>query len=132
MTARDKHIYNSQTWQRLRRVKLQDNALCEACLVLGRLVPATVVDHRTPISSGGDAFPTVDGLMSMCEACHNRKTRGEQHGDAFIMKGADAPGLPIDLNHPFFGNGVSPSNHKRFQSVDRAASRKVTKILRRE
>jgi 5-methylcytosine-specific restriction endonuclease McrA len=76
MTAHDKQVYNSRAWQRLRRVKLQDTPLCESCSALGRLVPATVVDHRLPISSGGDAFPTLDELMSMCEPCHNYKSRG--------------------------------------------------------
>jgi hypothetical protein len=57
MTAHDKHIYNSRAWQRLRRRKLLEQPLCEPCEALGRLVPATVVDHRMPISSGGDALP---------------------------------------------------------------------------
>jgi 5-methylcytosine-specific restriction protein A len=124
--------YNSVTWARLRRVKLQEAPLCEPCSVLGRLEPATVVDHRVPISRGGDPFPTLDELMCMCVSCHNRKTQGEQQGnDAFIMKGADVRGLPVDPSHPFYSEtGVTPGNHKRLQGPRRAAPRAPTKFER--
>jgi 5-methylcytosine-specific restriction protein A len=124
--------YNTDTWQRLRRVKLQETPLCEPCSALGRLEPATVVDHRVPISAGGSPFPALDELNSMCVSCHNRKTQGEQQGNAtFIMKGADVRGLPVDPAHPFFGDsGVTPSNHERLQVPRRAASRKITNFKR--
>jgi 5-methylcytosine-specific restriction protein A len=112
----------------LRRRKLLANPLCEPCWTLGRLEPATVIDHRVPIAKGGDAFPELEGLMAMCEACHNRKSQGEQHGNAFLIKGTDARGLPIDTNHPFFGKGVIPSNHERISVRDRGGSRAGSKF----
>ena len=130
MTAHDKRVYNSRAWQRLRLVKLQETPLCEPCSALGRLVPATVVDHRMPIAAGGDAFPELDGLMAMCEACHNRKTNGEQRGNEFVMKGADVRGLPIDPNHSFFGNGDIPSDHKQLPTIDRPPRRAASKFAR--
>jgi hypothetical protein len=68
--------------------------------------------------------------MAMCVSCHNRKTQGEQQGKAaFIMKGADARGLPIDPAHPFFrDSGVTPYHHERSQGARRAASRAVSKF----
>jgi 5-methylcytosine-specific restriction enzyme A len=98
--------YNTSDWRALRRRKLSENTLCEPCMAAGKLVIATCVDHVIPISSGGPAFPALDGLMSMCDACHNRKSQGEQHGKSFINKGADASGMPVDRNHPFYGQVV--------------------------
>jgi 5-methylcytosine-specific restriction protein A len=95
--------YGTPEWEHLRARKLQENTLCEPCLDANRLIPATVVDHTVPISQGGPAFPTLDGLTSMCWDCHNRKTQGERTGKTFISKGADAQGMPIDRRHPFYG-----------------------------
>ena len=77
--------YSLQRWQRLRRLKLRTNPLCEVCLQIGDIEPAVAVDHRTPISPEGrkerrvaEAFPALDRLASLCDRCHNRKTRDEQ------------------------------------------------------
>jgi 5-methylcytosine-specific restriction enzyme A len=95
--------YTTANWQRLRRLKLQANPLCEACLRLKRLVPAVAVDHIIAINDGGDAFPALDGLMSMCVRCHNRKTRiVEQQRKQLIDKGCDTNGMPLDPKHPFY------------------------------
>lgn len=40
------------------------------------IVPATQVDHVTPISQGGDRTSGAN-LMSLCASCHSRKTRAE-------------------------------------------------------
>jgi 5-methylcytosine-specific restriction protein A len=99
--------YDTTAWERLRHRKLQDNPLCEPCSDSGRLVPATVVDHKVPINQGGPAFPTLDGLTSMCWRCHNAKTQGERAGKAFLNKGADAAGMPVDKSHPFYGGSTT-------------------------
>ena len=94
--------YSTQRWQRLRRFKLQRHPLCEACLQLGHIVPAVAVDHRTPINAGGDPYPEIDKLASLCEPCHNCKSRSEQLGkDNWLHKGCDVFGMPLDPNHPF-------------------------------
>ncbi len=72
--------YTTQRWQRLRRQKLQRHPLCEACLRVGRIEPAAAVDHRTPISAGGDPFPPLDGLASLCISCHSSKTAANSAG----------------------------------------------------
>jgi 5-methylcytosine-specific restriction enzyme A len=91
--------YNSQRWQRLRRAKLQRNPLCEDCLMRQLVIPAVAVDHFMPIRSGGDAFPPLDELTSLCVSCHNYKTRGEQLGWEKIppreFHGCDIDGKPI-------------------------------------
>ncbi len=94
--------YTTQRWQRLRRLKLQDKPLCELCIKIGRIEPATVVDHIIPIKSGGDPFPGLDRLMSLCASCHNQKTRCEQIGEDYTIKGCDLFGYPLDPRHPWY------------------------------
>jgi 5-methylcytosine-specific restriction enzyme A len=101
--------YNSRRWERLRRLKLQTHPLCEACMQAGEIVPAEVVDHRTPISERGrrersaaEAFPHPDRLASLCAPHHNQKTRAEQLGQEDWMRaGCDIFGRPNDPDHPW-------------------------------
>ena len=93
--------YTTQRWQCLRRLKLQAHPLCQACLQVGKIEPATAVDHRTPIKRGGDPFPELEQLASLCARCHNQKTRCEQTGEDYLRKGCDVFGYPLDPNHPW-------------------------------
>ncbi|ROO26686.1 HNH endonuclease signature motif containing protein [Salinisphaera orenii] len=70
--------YNTQQWQRLRRLKLSDEPLCERCRARDRVKPAKAVDHRVAISAGGDPFPTLDALASLCTSCHSIKTAEDE------------------------------------------------------
>ena len=55
--------YNTQRWQRLRRMKLQVNPLCETCLKQKRIEPATAVDHIVAVKApGGEAYPPLSRL----------------------------------------------------------------------
>jgi 5-methylcytosine-specific restriction protein A len=94
--------YSTQRWQRLRKYKLQQNPLCEACLQLGYIEPAVAVDHRKPISAGGELYPAIEKLASLCERCHNMKTRYEQLGEAYMRKGCDVFGRPLDPDHAWY------------------------------
>ncbi len=98
--------YSTRRWQRLRLYKLQICPLCEACLQVGEVEPANVVDHRTPISKRGrqlrlaeEAFPHIDKLASLCAAHHNAKTNAEQRGEDYMRKGCDVFGRPLDPDH---------------------------------
>jgi hypothetical protein len=93
--------------------------LCEACLQVGEIVPAEVVDHRRPITKEGremrsaaEAFPPLDQLASLCASHHNQKTRAEQCGEDYLRKGCDIFGRPNDPDHPWYKKGkatlVSP------------------------
>src|SRR5512143_2485950 len=94
--------YTTQRWQRLRQHKLREHPLCEACLQVGGIEPATAVDHRTRIVDGGEPFPALDRLASLCARCHNTKTRAEQEGEtSWLTKGCDVRGYPLDRNHPW-------------------------------
>lgn len=80
--------------------KLMADPLCEACKPLEIIVVAEVVDHVKAIASGGDPFPPLDGLMSMCASCHNHKTNAKDKatGSTFkrAIRGYDVDGNPID------------------------------------
>lgn len=93
--------YTTQRWQRLRKLKLRDKPLCEFCLQVGRIEPANVVDHKIPIKAGGEPYPPFDKLTSLCASCHNEKTRCEQIGEDYSIKGCDVFGYPLDPNHPW-------------------------------
>jgi len=97
--------YNTARWRRLRALKLATDPLCEVHPD-GRLVPADTVDHNISIAAGGDPFPALDGLTSMCVSCHSRKTRyqdtpGQPGGQQARVpaKGCNADGTPRDPSH---------------------------------
>lgn len=91
--------YNTSTWQNLRAAKLSAKPICEVCERRGRTALADAVDHVVAIAKGGDPFPPLDGLMSLCASCHNSKTarmdRGNSKG-ASRFKGCDVDGNPLD------------------------------------
>lgn len=97
--------YNTARWQRLRAAHLRMSPLCIGCDAMGRVVVANTVDHVVPISAGGPAFPSHDGLASYCAACHSAKTaRGDEAGAVKTTKprkGCDANGNPLDPRHPW-------------------------------
>lgn len=99
--------YCTSRWQKLRLAKLCESPVCVICEKRGHTVVATTVDHVKPISQGGNAFPDLDGLMALCERCHNEKTAGfdRTHGNASNrrFKGCDANGHPIDPADGWWG-----------------------------
>lgn len=104
--------YNTKAWRDLRRAKLIDQPLCEACLRREIVEPADTVDHIVAIEKGGDPFPPLDQLMSMCARCHNEKTNAIDHpaasGFRRALKGFDVDGNPIDPD-----GWDAPSSHAR-------------------
>jgi len=95
--------YNTGQWKRLRLAKLAETPSCEPCAARGVVKLANTVDHRVSIASGGDPFPTLDGLMSMCPPCHSAKTQAKDRigGKGVAFKGCSTDGLPLDPAHPF-------------------------------
>ncbi len=102
--------YNTRTWQRLRQAKLSSSPLCYACELRGWAVAAVAVDHVKAIRAGGDPFPPLDQLMSLCERCHNEKTnavdRPDRSASGRRFKGFDVRGNPIDPGDDWHGGGA--------------------------
>lgn len=70
--------YNTSRWKKYRTWFLNRYPLCVECEKRGRTVEATVVDHITPVSDGGD-FWNTDNHQSLCDHHHNRKSGKEAH-----------------------------------------------------
>lgn len=102
--------YSTARWQRLRKAKLSEAPLCQTCQRRGRKVIAEHVDHVVAMAKGGPAFPTMDGLRSLCASCHSIKTSAmdRRGGKGVAIKGCDVNGLPLDPDHPFLAPGDNP------------------------
>jgi 5-methylcytosine-specific restriction enzyme A len=77
-------------------MQLVEHPLCVMCEMLGKLVPASVVDHVVPHK--GDLERFFNGpFQSLCKHHHDSaKQREERSG---VMVGSDVKGNPIDPNH---------------------------------
>lgn len=69
-------IYNTRTWQNLRKLKLQLSPLCEKCLSLNIITPAKQVHHVVSFMSNKkariDLAYDIENLQSLCVTCHNK------------------------------------------------------------
>src|SRR5678816_398086 len=64
------------TWQRLRRMQLSSQPLCEDCRGGGVVRLGTEVHHIIALRLGGEN--SFDSLMTLCKSCHSKRTaRGE-------------------------------------------------------
>lgn len=88
--------YNTKAWQDLRTAKLSATPLCEVCIRREVVEPANVVDHIVAIAKGGEPFPPLSGLMSMCEPCHSWKTNHEDRPDRKRKLGSACKGSAVD------------------------------------
>lgn len=73
-TMDEKKFLDSARWLRKRAAVLRrDGYLCQDCKRYGRKTPATLVHHVIPFAE--DAARALDekNLVSLCEACHNRR-----------------------------------------------------------
>ena len=123
--------YSTARWQRLRRAKLSERPLCETCERRGLKVIAGHVDHVVSIASGGHAFPSMDGLRSLCPPCHSIKTNAldRSGGKGIAIKGCDVNGLPLDPDHPFLTGGDNPLQGR--EAVDqRPAAKSASQLVR--
>ena len=72
------------TWQRLRRMKLNEQPLCadpfSVHAALGEVVLATDVHHVDVVSDGNAVLTSLDRLQSLCHSCHSRVTATTTQG----------------------------------------------------
>ncbi len=67
-------------WRKARLHFLDRHPLCITCLTVGRLVPATVVDHVIPHRGDQRLFWNEGNWQALCKPCHDRKTAKEDGG----------------------------------------------------
>lgn len=107
--------YSTTRWKKLRLAKLRATPLCEPCADRGWISRATTVDHKVSVKSGGEPFPHLTELTSMCARCHSVKTsaadRPDRRPGPGLLRGCDVNGMPLDPNHPFLAGrgGGSPN-----------------------
>ncbi len=84
-------------WQKAREQWLREHPLCTMHADLGRVVPATVVDHKIPHRGDFKLFWDRKNWQSLCKLCHDaHKQRQEKGGTSAACNLA---GLPTDQNH---------------------------------
>lgn len=74
--AERNEVYNTRTWQNLRKLKLQISPLCENCLAISKIIPATQVHHVISFMSSKETRISLaynmENLQSLCVACHHK------------------------------------------------------------
>ena len=70
-------VYQSTQWREVRKkALLRDSYCCTKCnKVIGMIARDHVVDHIIEIKDGGSKFD-LENLQTLCQHCHNIKTRG--------------------------------------------------------
>jgi len=90
--------YNSR-WQAARRRHLALHPLCVMCADVGRITPASVVDHIEPHRGDTAKFWDSNNWESLCKTCHDAvKQSFEKTGH---LRGSDLDGIPLDPRHPW-------------------------------
>ena len=69
----DARGYNAE-WRRARKAFLQKHPLCSECRKVGKLTPATVVDHIIPHRGDRKLFWDENNWQPLCKSCHDQKT----------------------------------------------------------
>ena len=81
--ARDKERGNANQrgydvrWQDYRLIYLRHNPFCISCLKEGKHTEANIVDHVIPHRGDMVLFWDTKNHQSLCQPCHNKKTRQE-------------------------------------------------------
>ena len=74
--------YNHR-WQLVRKAYLHSHPLCVLCQAVGRLTPATVVDHIVPHRGDPILFWDESNWQALCKSCHDHKTMTEDRYQEF-------------------------------------------------
>src|SRR2546422_11469031 len=67
-------------WEKLRRIKLAQDPLCEIQTHCAGVTAADEVDHVIPIRQRPDLRLVMSNLQSACHRCHSAKTARESCG----------------------------------------------------
>jgi 5-methylcytosine-specific restriction protein A len=88
-------LIHTQRWNRLRRIKLSDDPLCEQCLKVNRIELAVEVHHVTPVEDARTEREKerlmfdYHNLMALCHNCHVEKHKEMgRSGKAYALRRA--------------------------------------------
>lgn len=70
-------FYNSPGWKKVRLLRITNNPLCQHCEKRGFVNRATVVDHVKPVDLFPDLALEYDNTQSLCDFCHDLKTKAD-------------------------------------------------------
>lgn len=94
-------LYKTARWAKARAAQLSKQPICEPCSDVGKVTPATVVNHRIPHRGDLALFWTASNHQSVCKPHHDgpiQRDEGRGYGG-----GVDAGGWPTDPKHPSNG-----------------------------
>jgi len=74
--------YASKQWKQFRQIHLSKYPLCARCQSLGKITPASDVDHIYPHKMQLDKW-MGNRFQSLCRPCHSIKTALEKRGKAY-------------------------------------------------
>jgi 5-methylcytosine-specific restriction protein A len=92
-------------WVKARNAFLSrpENVFCVMCKAQGRLVTATVVDHKVPHKGDQGLFWDENNFQSLCKQHHDSsKQRDDRSG---VIGGCDINGWPMDRANPLCSKG---------------------------
>jgi 5-methylcytosine-specific restriction protein A len=71
-------IRSSGRWKKVRRLKLQQDPLCEDCKEHGVTTVATQVHHLKGVASHPELAFVMENLRSLCTTCHAKREARER------------------------------------------------------
>lgn len=86
-------------WQKARASYLAANPVCCRCETNGRIVAATVVNHRVPHKGDRKLFWDRKNWEPVCKPCHDGTIQREERSGFVTGTGRD--GRPLDPSHPW-------------------------------
>jgi 5-methylcytosine-specific restriction protein A len=73
-------IYNTPRWKKLRRLKLQNNPICEKCWERGIVTPTEEIHHIVPFIQDIEMAFDYDNLIALCVECHKEAHKNIHEG----------------------------------------------------
>jgi 5-methylcytosine-specific restriction protein A len=93
---KDKGKHYGRAWRKLRKAQLDKSPLCERCTSKGRVVAATVVNHKVRHRGNTRLLMDPGNLESVCERCHNSDIQREERAEDNGKPVAGVDGYPVN------------------------------------
>lgn len=88
-----RRLYGTARWARLRKAYLDENPLCERCILMEIVEPADVVHHKDGGHKGNTDKFWSGPFEALCRPHHDRDGKLEDNGKTVIAFGPD--GWPL-------------------------------------